>query len=94
MYKNSSGYFILEQQSSFFDVYTDEFKKVMQLDKNDIASALTADGDLYSMQVSSLSSWNSELRLPVYYGDREFISKNSGSTIDFTIRNLEFTEDV
>lgn len=32
VYRNDSGYFILEQQSSYFDVYTDEFKKVMSLD--------------------------------------------------------------
>ena len=94
VYKSSSGYFILEQQSSYFDVYTDEFKRVMQLDRSRLYPALTADGDVYSMPVSVLTSWNSELDLPVYDGDREFISKNLGSRVDFIIRNLEYTEDV
>lgn len=46
------------------------------------------------MQMSSLTSWNSIERLPVYDGDRQFISKNISSTVDFILRNLEFTEDV
>ena len=94
VYKNSSGYFILEQQDSFFDVYTDEFKKVMSIDRYPLYEALSADGDVYHMQMSSLTSWSNDLRLPVYDGDRQFISKNLNSTVDFMIRNLEFTEDV
>lgn len=94
VYRNDSGYFILEQQSRYFDVYTDEFKKVMSLDQNQLYSNLFADGDIYSMQMSSLTSQNSIQHLPVYNGDRQFISKNISSTVDFIIRNLDFTEDV